>query len=152
MHDILNQSAAFDELPHNIQRCFARRGDLHFFPVGTELYKFTDRALGLGIITPWWSSARPLDSKDPGIDGVFQRAKEMGITPARFARVRSAVTAQWNDMSQFQRIRLTRAIYGFVGVCSNQRIDQHAPANVVFIGGAWQVYIPGLRRSNVTLI
>jgi hypothetical protein len=146
---ILNEGVAFDDLPVKDRQAFAGKGKPRLFPVGWQFYKYTKHPLSASFMSPWWSSVQPLDAGDPGLKVLLERAARLGVAPQQFARARSAVTKQWNTMDNLLRIRLTRPVYGFVGRCSSQRIDQDFPDKVVFIGGAWQAFIPGLARTDV---
>ncbi len=54
-------------------------------------------------------------------------------------------------MSGLMIIRLLVPAYGFVGRCAAQLVDEQSVymRNVVFIGGAWQVYLPSLETQHV---
>ncbi len=156
---ILNEGITFDQLPANNRAPFVGRGTPRLFPVGWEFYKYTKYPLAaVGPVSPWWSSVKPLDVNDPGLEGSLQRAGRLGVDPQRFARARAAVTQQWNSMDHLLRIRLVRPVYGLVGRCSAQLVDDTLQTQaekdenrkkVVFIGGAWQAFIPGLTRDCV---
>jgi hypothetical protein len=145
---ILNEGVSFDSLPADNRQAFNGKGIPRLFPAGWQLYKFTKHPLS-SLMSPWWSSVEPLDTGDPGLKVSLERAARLAVTPQQLARVRSAVTQQWNSMDNLLRIKLTRPVYGFVGRCSSQRVDQDVSPKVVFIGGAWQVFIPGLARADV---
>ena len=146
---ILNENVTVSQLSAADRACFIGTITPHLFPKGWELYKFTEYPLTGTSVSPWWSSVRPAAASDPGLAGTLERAKRLKVDPQRFARVRSAVTKQWNGMDRLQTVRLMVPVYGFVGRCSAQRIDKSLAENVVFIGGAWQVFIPGLARTDV---
>jgi hypothetical protein len=139
----LNEGLTIDQLPAGDRGAFRGGARPRLFPAGWRFYKFTRHPLAVPV-SPWWSSVDPLDAGDPGLAGVIERATRLGVPTERFARVRSAVTQQWNPMDNLIRIRLTAPVYGVVGRCAAQRVDETLPANVVFIGGAWQAFIPNL--------
>jgi hypothetical protein len=148
---VLNEGLTFADVPANDRRAFLGHGVPRQFPVGWTFYKFTDRPLvgSGGGITPWWSSVRKLNSMDLGLDGTLERAQRLDVDPRRFARVRSSVTKDWNSMDQLVCVRLTRAAWGIVGRCASQQVDLGLPPNIVFIGGAWQVYLPQLSSGDL---
>ncbi|MCC6493705.1 MAG: hypothetical protein IT424_11880 [Pirellulales bacterium] len=145
----------FDALPDADQRAFiARRATARQFPAGTLLYKFTQYGLvgPGGRITPWWSGVEPLAPGDPGLAGALDRAARLGHAAKDYARARSAVTNQWNSMEGLLVIRLVRPASGYVGRCAHQPLDENPQlANVVWIGGAWQAYLPGLSSADATV-
>lgn len=148
---MLNAGMKWETLPDDVKRAFiGQQAELREFLAGTQFYKFTDRPLlGSGsYVTPWWSGVDPLDSSDPGLNGVHARAQDLGVDPAKFARARSAVTLQWNSMTGLLVVQLIQPVCGFVGRCSHQRMDAGDP-KVVFIGGGWQVYVPNLTPNHV---
>jgi len=151
---ILNQGMAFAAAPHEVRRTFVgERAESRLLPSGFELYKFTQYPLfaASGTVTPWWSSVVPLSGEDPGLIKTLERAKTLETSPDQFARARTAVTRQWNRMDGLLRVRLVMPVYAFAGRCSGQLVDQSPKlANVVFIGGAWQLWIPNLSRREVT--
>jgi hypothetical protein len=116
------------------------------------LYKYTAYPLIKpdGSVTEFWSSVEPIVPNDPGLKGHEQRAAILNNAPSNLARARSAVTQQWNPMTNLLKAKLLFPVYAFVGQCSGQVIDEDAKhSNTFFIGGAWQLWIPNL---NATLI
>jgi hypothetical protein len=129
-------------------------GDIRkrLLPTGHELDKFTDYSLFNpdGAVTPWWFSVEPLEARDPGLEETLDRAQRLGVLPSELMQARGAVTRQWNSMKGFLRVRLLVPVFGFAGRCASQRYDESpAFANVAFIGGAWQLYIPNLTQKEV---
>jgi hypothetical protein len=151
---ILNEALTTDSLSPDVLRTFIG-GKLtkQQLNASTLMYKFTDAPLvqSSGRVSPWWSSVEPIAPGDTGLAGLIERAKALSVLPADFARARSAVTKQWNSMSNLLVVRLQIPAYGFVGRCSSQQLDNESPAlkNVVFIGGAWQIFLPNLATHHV---
>ncbi len=120
---------------------------------GTKLYKWTSHGLLTAKgISPWWSfvesRALPCGNRTAGFRAMEERAKRLGQPPRDFARVRFAVTRQWNEMSRLLLIHLTADVYGFVGKTFGQLEDQNVD-NVFLIGGDYQLWIPGLTTAHV---
>jgi len=160
---MLNNSLSFHDLSDGERGAFIGVAEKRMLPVGFSLYKFTGnspfRTSYQGAVTPWWSSVEPLDPSDPGLVGTLARAQRLNCTPADLARARAAVTLEWNTMTGLERVRLLIPVFAFVGRCrhqlrSNERDpEQGAPIhpNVVFIGGAWQVFIPNLSWTDIAV-
>jgi hypothetical protein len=154
---ILNEHLRFDNAPSDVRRAFRGRVEKRLLLPGRELYKFTQATIsrGPGGVTPWWSSVIPLSAEDPGLEGTLERAERLGVLPEEFMRSRAAVTRQWNTLKNLVRVELKTAIYAFFGQCSAQHVDDGSDpdlANVVFIGGAWQLWIPNLSRSAIEVL
>ena len=151
---ILNESLSIESLPPNVRATFiGGRVSKLLLHSGAKLYKFTDRALiqETGHISPCWSAVEPIAPGDTGLSGLMERAGNLNVLPAEFARARSAITKQWNSMSGLMVVGLQVPAYVFFGRCSAQQIDHSSKAfsNVVYIGGAWQVYVPNLDPSHL---
>ncbi len=153
---ILNEDLSFEKLPEDWQRTFrGRRAEKRLLGANHLLFKFTEHGLFKtdGTVTPFWSSIVPITPADPGLAGMQARAAALNCGPAVAARARSAVSRQWNGMTNLLEARLLVEAYAFVGQCSGQRInDDDQSANVVFIGGAWQLLVPNLGRSSIIKI
>jgi hypothetical protein len=152
---ILNQDLNFSDAPAEVKSGFSGRPPRKILlAAGHELYKFTQYDLiHNGKVTPWWSSVKPIDSNDTGLEGLLERSGRLGTTAADFARARNAVTKQWNSMSGLLLATLTSPVYAFVGRVAHQRFDDHPEYhNVVFIGGAIQLWIPNLTGTHVRRI
>jgi hypothetical protein len=150
---VVNQDIDLATSPADVRRAFlggtARK---QFLGIGHQLYKFTHHPLfkSDGTATPWWSSVRPLDPNDPGLEGTVERAERLGVSAPKFARARTAVRWQWNQMTGLLRARLLVPVYALLGRCAGQPYDEADPlANVVFIGGAWQLWIPNLSQREI---
>ncbi len=118
-----------------------------------ELYKFSSFPMqsAKGVITPWWASVEPLDVGDPGLSGLLERSGRASVDPKDFARARSAVSNDWNDLENLIRAVLTQSVWCWIGECAHQRMDNTRPdmGNVVYIGGAWQIYLPNLTVNHI---
>lgn len=149
---LLNEEIDFQKVAPAVQGAFiGRMAEKRLLAAGTKLYKHTSYSLfgNGGQISPWWSSVVPLSPADPGLAGSRTRAGNLGVTDVDFARARTAVTRQWNEMGRILQVRLTQPVYGFIGRCSGQRLDENI-SNVVLIGGAHQLWIPNLTLADVT--
>lgn len=103
-----------------------------------------------GKATPWWSSVVPINPADTGLDVLLERAARLKTSAASFARARNAVTQQWNSMSGLLVAETMTPVYAFVGRVAHQPYDERPEfSNVVFIGGAIQLWIPNLTASHV---
>ncbi len=151
---MLNEGLEAAALPSEVRRAFLGNAQKRRFPAGHRLFKFTHHPLFKpdGSATPWWSSVEPVCGTDPGLDGTLARAANLGVPAATYVRARAAVTRQWNQMSGLLVVRLLAPVVGFVGRCASQRFDDSPQfASVVWIGGAWQLYIPNLTRGVIAL-
>jgi len=129
------------------------RAEKVILEAGRELYKFSSYPMKSadGRITPWWASVQPLEGGDPGLKGLLERSGRSGVDPRDFARARSAVSKDWNGLADMIRAALQQPVWAWKGRCAHQRMDNTRPdmANVVFIGGAWQVFIPNLTIAHI---
>jgi hypothetical protein len=145
------------QTPAGHQAAFTKRFGVHraLLKPGTELYKRTEYNLvHRGEITPWWnflhattvtlSDGRPFSVS--GFDVAQARARLLGVSDKAFAQARSAVTQQWNQLTNVLRTRLLVEAYGWFGQNSGMPLDETAPnpRQVMLIGGAYQIYIPNL--------
>ena len=154
---IPNEDLRFDDAPSAVRRAFRGRVEKRLLLPGRQLYRFTQATIsgGPGTLTPWWFSVEPMSADDPGLEGVLKRAEQLGVLPEEFVRSRASVTRQWNTLRHLVRVDLLTAMYGFFGQCSAQHADDGSVPewnNVVFIGGAWQLWIPNLSRSAIEVL
>lgn len=151
---VLNETLEFADAPFDVRRAFSGRVTKMRLVSGHQLYKFTDRGLfQAGNVTPWWSSVKPINSEDTGLDNFIERTESLDVPADQFARARNAVTAEWNGMDDLLTARLLTAVFGFAGRAAHQNINQRtADANVVFIGGAIQLWIPNLKRQHIQML
>lgn len=147
-----NHEIYFDAAPPNVKSAFSGGVPMKvLLQPGHQLYKFTQYELfDDGKASPWWSSVIPINSADTGLDVLLERAGRLQTTAAEFARARNAVTRQWNSMSGLLLAALTVPVYGFAGRVAHQPFDERAAYNnVVFIGGAIQLWIPNLTALHI---
>jgi hypothetical protein len=150
---ILNNTIRFEMAPENVRKAFRRQqATKKLLHSGHGLYKFTAYPLFRpdGSVTPFWFSVIPITPGDTGLAGLQQRSVVLTSEESTTARARGAVTRQWNPMTGLLRARLLAPVYGFIGQCSGQPIDE-APwlSNIFFIGGAWQLWIPNLGAQTI---
>lgn len=122
----------------------------------TKLYKWTQHPLiGPHGITAWWSLVDSLKLKTgttvPGLESLHEWGSNLGVHEREYARVRSAVTQQWNTMSKPLFIELTQPVWAWIGKVSGQKKDKNDP-KVFFIGGNYQVWLPNLTAQHVKQI
>ena len=122
---------------------------------GTRLFKWTKSVATRHGISPWWqfvdSTRLATGSAVPGIQELQMRAGRLGAANRDFARMRLAVTEQWNKMTELVAIALQKGAWGYVGKAAGQLKDQNDP-KVFFIGGEYQVWIPGLTANDIRRI
>ena len=122
---------------------------------GTKLFKWTRSVITPHGITPWWQflESRPLATGVvcPGIQDFQEYASRLGVHDRDYARVRAAVTEEWNTMAHPIAIELTTGAWGYIGKAAGQLTSKYAPG-VYFIGGEYQVWVPGLTANDIRQI
>src|SRR5215471_4772184 len=158
---ILNESLRFDTVDASVKRAFLRPPEKLRLSARTHLYKWTDSPLDQGgRISPWWSFVESTQLPSGVIVDGFrvseERANRIGRTHREFARSRAAISGQFNNrLSNLLMIELSVPVWGFAGQASGQpefAKDQPELSNVFLIGGAYQVWIPGLTPLHVKSI
>ncbi len=142
-------------------------------PAGMRLYKFSsfDR-LNSGIyrddrqrVSPWWSPTLPFKD-DIGIEGKKHMADSLGVSLREWARVTSVLNEAWSSVAWILYIQLKVPAYGFYGGFKSLPRRASTPGNSMRYrteaagttknlpggGGAYQLYIPGLKMEHVTFI
>jgi hypothetical protein len=162
----LNDSHSWDtDTPQDHKDAFMKSFGVHriLVPAGTEFYKLTQYPLvnpKNGSITPWWNYLHVTQVKlddgrvitVPGFTDMQGTAARLNVTGEQFVRARSAVTKQWNKMDGLLQVRLNLDAWGYFGRNAAMPLDNDLGKKVVFIGGAYQVYIPKLSRGDMTEI
>jgi hypothetical protein len=125
---------------------------VRWLPPGMKLFKWT-KSIGTSRgISPWWQFIEPLrlatGATVPGIQELQTRAARLAVPDRDFARTRVAVTEEWNRMTNAVGISLLQGAWGYIGKASGQRKNQDNP-DVYFIGGEYQVWIPGLTAQHI---
>jgi hypothetical protein len=122
---------------------------------GTKLFKWTQSITGSRGVSPWWQFLEqrrlPSGADVPGLREMQIRAARLGAHDRDFTRSRLAVTEQWNKLTRCPAIELLRGAWGFVGKAAGQRKDLSDP-QVFFIGGDYQIWIPGLTATDIKQI
>jgi hypothetical protein len=158
---ILNEDLRFADIDASVKRAFLRVPEKIFLAPHVRLYKWTNRALSDGVrITPWWSFVESTRFPSGGIADGFrvseERARRLGRSHREFARSRAAISDQFaNTMVNLLVIQLSLPVWGFAGQASAQRefADDRADLGHVFlIGGAHQVWVPGLTLGHVAAV
>ena len=148
---VLHESAIFDSIASAEVKAAFKTGSPVFkelLRAGTKLFKWTQYPLvGPRGITPWWSLLNDTTLRNgvtvPGF-ATLQKRMGGGFDKARdYARARNAVTMQWNHLSKPLVIELLQDVFAFIGITAHQRRDQNDP-KIFFIGGDYQVWLPGL--------
>jgi hypothetical protein len=152
----LNETLRFEAAPVHVVRAFLRTPEKVKLPARTQLYKWTDRALGEPV-SAWWSVVEskrlPSGATAEGFRVSEERALRLGRSHREFARMRAAISDQFdNPMSNLLVVALQEEVWGFAGQASGQREFKDNAVelqNVMLIGGAWQVWVPNLRIRHV---
>lgn len=122
---------------------------------GTKLFKWTKSVTTARGVSPWWQflESRRLvtGSVCSGLREMQTYARRLQAQDRDFARTRFAVTHQWNPMTRPIAIELAIGTWGYIGKCAGQLRDSAEP-DVYFIGGEYQVWIPGLRMADIRQI
>jgi hypothetical protein len=125
---------------------------VRWLPPGTKLFKWTKSIATSRGISPWWQFVEPMrlatGSTVPGIQDFQTLAARTGVSDRDFARTRVAVTEEWNKMTSAVGIKLLGGAWGYIGKASGQRKNQDNP-QVFFIGGEYQVWVPGLVARDI---
>jgi hypothetical protein len=134
---------------------FGRPDVVEWLAPGTKLFKWTQSIATPGGVSPWWQflEARQLSNgvRCPGLRELQEYAARLGVHNRDYTRVRAAVTEQWNKMTNAVAIELVRGAWGYIGKASGQLKDNTMPG-VYFIGGEYQVWVPGLTLSDIRSI
>jgi len=121
----------------------------------TKLFKWTQSIITPKGISPWWQFLEPrrlaTGTNIPGIRDLQTYAARLKVHDREYSRARLGVTQQWNKMTEAVAIELVRGAWGYIGKASGQPRDQNDSA-VYFIGGEYQVWIPGLLGVDITRI
>lgn len=89
--------------------------------------------------SPWWHT---MDS----FMQIYNLAKRVQAPLDQTARARLAITEHFNPtMQYFCQITITQPIYGWKGFARHQ---QEKRSNLVYMGGAQQIYLPNLVSPN----
>jgi hypothetical protein len=162
---VLNENLRFDSVDPTVKRAFLRVPERVLLATGVELYKWTDLEWTdpkydsyMGTITPWWSFVKstrlPSGAVADGYRVSEERAGRIGRTHREFARARAAISGEFsNALTNLLVVQLRVPAWGFVGQASGQPEFvrwRKELSHVLLIGGAWQVYVPNLTRTNVT--
>jgi|GEM_PF-5791851 len=109
-----------------------------------------------GEVTSWWIAVNGIDRGDPGLQGLRSLAERMKVSLREYIRARAAVKSAWNDLSGMLHQRMTIPIWAWYGRARHQPVDEEiAPsvfrdtANVVSIGGMYQLWIPNLEPKDL---
>jgi hypothetical protein len=122
---------------------------------GTKLFKWTQSITTSRGVSPWWQFllARRLANGVvcPGIREMQERANRLGVPDRDLARASVAVSRQFNKMTDPVAIELVFGAWGYIGKAAGQLRDQGVPG-VFFIGGEYQVWVPGLTANDIRRI
>jgi hypothetical protein len=133
----------------------ARAEEVDWLPPGTKLFKWTQSITSGKGVSPWWQflQSRRLanGATCPGIREMQEYATRLGVHDRDYARVRAAVTEQWNKMTNAVAIELVTGAWGYIGKASGQLKNKLVPG-VYLIGGEYQVWVPGLVANDIRQI
>ncbi len=122
---------------------------------GTKLFKWTQSITTPRGVSPWWqfllSRKLATGHECSGIRELQEYAARLGVHDRDYDRVRAAVTEQWNKMTNAVAIELVKGSWGYIGKAAGQLKDKTMPG-VYFIGGEYQVWIPGLVANDIRQI
>ena len=122
---------------------------------GTKLFKWTKTLFNPKGISPWWQflEATRLTTGNtcPGIREMQEYASRLGIHDRDYSRTRFAVTKNWNEMTNAVAIELVKGAWGYIGKAAGQRVHNDDPG-VFFVGGEYQVWVPGLLATEIRQI
>jgi len=128
---------------------------VEWLPPATKLFKWTQSITGPRGISPWWQllESRRLanGSECPGIRELQFYAGRVQVNDRDYARARLAVSEQWNRMTNAVAIELVNGAWGYIGKAAGQ-LENRDISNVFLIGGAYQVWIPGLVATDIRRI
>ncbi len=172
VNNILNEHltmADFARLPKGDQDAF-KAGPaprVVFLREGFELYKLTVAYFGPNLqeakVSPWWSSLKEFEEDKEGALGRYIQAQMNKVDMSVMTRFMAAVRLDWNDMSDYLQIKLTRPCKAFWGAFAPQSLcsplvqpaDQagalagaHLP-DTLGVLEAWQLYIPNLTEGDI---
>jgi hypothetical protein len=122
---------------------------------GTKLFKWTQSITTGSGVSPWWqfleSRRLATGATCPGIRELQEYAARLGVHDRDYARVRAAVTEQWNKMTSAVAIELLNGAWGYIGKASGQLKNNLTPG-MYFIGGEYQVWVPGMVANDIRRI
>jgi hypothetical protein len=162
---ILNSKLRFTGMTMEEQRSFrmAPAPEHVELPKNTRLYKWTSYPLirwetennvKRATITQYWSSKDGLTTPTGKVVPTFEEMRKRyrnsngGVgAPRDWARARSAVTNEWNPMDAILFVQLDQLVWGFVGIAASQNV-QGNDGRSSWIGGDWQIVIPGLTERH----
>jgi hypothetical protein len=152
----LNESLSFASAPDDVKKAFLDVPDKVYLRPGTKLYKWTEYSLeGGDVVTPWWSyviqTTLPSGRVAEGFRTSEERALRLGVTHREYQRVREAVSEKFNNsMENLLVIELKSDVWGLAGPSAGQpKFKAPQLANVYFIGGKCQLWIPNLTTADV---
>jgi len=119
---------------------------------GTKLFKRTQSITNReGKISAYWQFLQPrrlaTNVTIPGVQELQTYAARLGVSDVDYTRARLGVTEQWNKMTRAVAIELVTPHWGYIGKAAGQRKNKY-DSQVFFIGGEYQVWIPGLTRND----
>ncbi len=77
--------------------------------VGTKLFKLSSYAVregSRGTLSPWWSPVLPFKEDKLGARGRYLEAKLNQVSMREMVRFASAIRVDWNDIAEYQEIKL----------------------------------------------
>ncbi|HEY0264404.1 MAG TPA: hypothetical protein VGC07_07760 [Granulicella sp.] len=167
----LNSSSTLHDLDDSEQRSFGMRPApvLIELPSGFQIYKWAGTSYKdahghrvrstifdrNGFASQYWAPWATMPQYQvPGFSDLRKRYANMNGSvgrPQEFARVRFAVTQEWSEMNSLVKAELRTSVWALLGVCAPQPVTEQSddPRKVLFIGGNYQLLIPGLRADDI---
>ena len=102
-------------------------------PAGTKLFKLNDKGLVNpfnGKVTPWWSPIEPFLDDKKGALATYQDAIDQNMDMSQIVRHLSSVCIDWNELTEFQQIRLNEPAKAFWGTFNPMPKFSNAPWKV----------------------
>jgi hypothetical protein len=152
---VLNEALDFATARTDVKRAFLRPPQRILVADGTRLYRWSDRPLTVGDIAPWWLfvESRPLPNGElfEGFRVAEERARRLGRSHREYDRARLALSEKFdNAMTKLLLVTMNVPAWGFAGQASGQHEFKDKRLDHVFlIGGAHQLWIPGLDYTHL---
>lgn len=151
-----NEGIDFDTAPQSVREAFLRRAEKVLLKHRTKIYRWANHAPNPGasphVLPAWWafveSTRLPSGFHAEGFAVTEERARRLGRTHRDLARARLAISGGFsNAMKALIVGELLIDTWALAGQASGQPEFEKALddlQNVYFIGGAVQLWIPGL--------
>ena len=103
-------SGSFSREPGYVQEAFLNgKAAVVTLDAGTQLFKLSSypvREGWSGFLSPWWSPVVPFREDKLGARGRYMEARLNQVSMREMVRFASAIRIDWNDIEEYQQIRL----------------------------------------------